>query len=76
MGRNHFVLRTGIGERATASLEDGSTVTLNTNSTLEINYTRLRRDVRLVAGQALFKVAHHTARPSSSPPPRREVVAS
>ena len=34
MQRDHFVLHTGIGERATASLEDGSTVTLNTNSTL------------------------------------------
>ena len=60
---DHLVLRTGIGERATASLEDGSTVILNTNSVLEINYSRLRRDVRLVAGQVLFKVAHDTARP-------------
>ena len=73
--RNHFVLRTGIGERATASLEDDSTVTLNTNSTLEINYTRLRRDVRLVAGQALFKVAHDTARPFVVAAAAREVVA-
>jgi transmembrane sensor len=60
---DHLVLRTGTGERATASLEDGSTVVLNTNSILEINYSRLRRDVRLVAGQVLFKVAHDTARP-------------
>jgi transmembrane sensor len=60
---DRLVLRTGVGERATASLEDGSTVILNTNSVLEINYTRLRRDVRLVAGQVLFKVAHDTARP-------------
>jgi transmembrane sensor len=75
MDRNHFVLRTGIGERATASLEDGSTVTLNTNSTLEINYTRLRRDVRLLAGQALFKVAHDTARPFVVAAAAREVVA-
>src|SRR5207253_8316893 len=61
--RDHIVLRTGIGERATASLADGSTVVLNTNSILEINYSKLRRDVRLVAGQVLFKVAHDTARP-------------
>jgi transmembrane sensor len=60
---DHLVLRTGVGERATASLEDGSTVVLNTNSVLEINYSKLRRDVRLVAGQVLFKVAHDTARP-------------
>jgi transmembrane sensor len=75
MSRDHFVLRTGIGERATASLEDGSTVTLNTNSILEINYTRLRRDVRLIAGQALFKVAHDTARPFIVAAANRQVVA-
>lgn len=75
MQREHFVLRTGIGERATATLEDGSAVTLNTNSTLEINYTRLRRDVRLLTGQALFKVAHDTARPFVVAAAAREVVA-
>ena len=73
--RNHFVLRTGIGERATASLQDGSTVTLDTNSALEINFTRLRRDVRLITGQALFKVAHNTARPFVVAAAAREVVA-
>jgi transmembrane sensor len=75
MQRDHFVLRTGVGERATATLEDGSTVTLNTGTTLEINFTRLRRDVRLVAGQALFKVAHDTARPFVVAAAAREVVA-
>lgn len=75
MQRDHFMLRTGVGERATATLEDGSTVTLNTNSTLEINFTRLRRDVRLIAGQALFKVAHDTGRPFVVAAAAREVVA-
>jgi transmembrane sensor len=74
-GREHIVLRTGIGERATASLEDGSTVMLNTNSVLEINYSRLRRDVRLVGGQVLFKVAHDAARPFVVAAANREVVA-
>ena len=73
--RDQLVLRTGIGERATATLDDGSTVVLNTNSILEINYTRLRRDVRLVAGQALFKVAHDTARPFVVAAANHEVVA-
>jgi transmembrane sensor len=72
---DHIVLRTGIGERATASLEDGSTVVLNTNSILEINYSKLRRDVRLVAGQVLFKVAHDTARPFVVAAANHEVVA-
>jgi transmembrane sensor len=73
--RDHIVLRTGVGERATASLEDGSTVVLNTNSILEINYSRLRRDVRLVAGQVLFRVAHDTARPFVVAAANHEVVA-
>jgi transmembrane sensor len=74
-GRDQLVLRTGVGERATATLEDGSTVVLNTNSVLEINYSRLRRDVRLLAGQALFKVAHDTARPFVVAAANHEVVA-
>ena len=73
--RDHIVLRTGIGQRATATLEDGSLVTLNTNSVLEINYTHKRRDVRLVAGQVLFKVAHDTARPFTVAAAGRQVVA-
>ena len=72
---DQITLRTGIGERATATLDDGSTVLLNTNSILEINYTRLRRDVRLVAGQVLFKVAHDTARPFVVAAANHEVVA-
>ena len=73
--RDHIVLRTGVGERATATLEDGSTVILNTSSILEINYSKLRRDVRLVAGQVLFKVAHDTARPFIVAAANHEVVA-
>ncbi|HEX8938123.1 MAG TPA: FecR domain-containing protein [Sphingomicrobium sp.] len=73
--RDQITLRTGIGERATATLDDGSTVVLNTNSTLEINYTRLRRDVRLLAGQVLFKVAHDAARPFVVAAANHEVVA-
>ncbi len=73
--RDHIVLRTGVGERATATLEDGSSVVLNTNSVLEINYSKLRRDVRLVAGQVLFKVAHDTARPFIVAAANHEVVA-
>jgi transmembrane sensor len=73
--RDHIVLRTGVGERATALLADGSTVVLNTNSILEINYSKLRRDVRLVAGQVLFKVAHDTARPFVVAAANHQVVA-
>lgn len=72
---DRIVFRTSVGERATATLEDGSTVVLNTSSILEINYSELRRDVRLVAGQALFKVAHDPARPFIVAAASHEVVA-
>ncbi len=74
---NHdrIVFRTSVGERATATLEDGSTVVLNTNSILEINYSKMRRDVRLIAGQALFKVAHDSERPFVVAAANHEVVA-
>ncbi|MES1199973.1 MAG: FecR domain-containing protein [Pseudomonadota bacterium] len=54
--RAHYSTR--IGERLTATLDDGSVVTLNTNSELRIRYSKQTRRVELVRGQALFKVAH------------------
>jgi transmembrane sensor len=75
MGRDHLVLRTGVGERATATLADGSTVILNTSSVLEVNFSSARRDIRLVAGQVLFKVAHDTARPFIDAAADRQVIA-
>jgi transmembrane sensor len=54
---------TKVGERREFTLPDGSRVALNTGSTLEVAYSRDRRDVRLLAGQALFHVAKDKARP-------------
>lgn len=54
---------TRIGERREFTLPDGSRVALNTGSTLEIDYSTERRDVRLLAGQALFHVAKEKDRP-------------
>jgi transmembrane sensor len=52
------VYRTAIGERSTATLPDGSVVTLNTDTVLRVAFTDKVRGVRLVRGQALFDVAH------------------
>lgn len=49
---------TAIGERRRVILDDGSVVTLNTGSVLEVAFTAARRDLRLLDGQALFEVAH------------------
>ena len=54
---------TAIGERSTITLSDGSTVTLNTNSRIEVDFQTAQRDIALVRGQALFEVAKDAARP-------------
>jgi transmembrane sensor len=51
------VHRTGVGERLTLTLPDGSVATLNTDSILKVAYSGGERGVRLVRGQALFEVA-------------------
>lgn len=54
---------TGVGERSTLSLPDGSVAILNTDSQLEVAYAADQRIVRLVRGQAIFEVAKDAARP-------------
>jgi transmembrane sensor len=55
--------QTEIGEQRSVLLDDGSLVTLNTASEIEVKYSDHRRLVRLVRGEALFKVAHERERP-------------
>lgn len=54
---------TGFGEQRSILLADGSRVTLNTASHMEVSFHRNRRVVALLAGEALFQVAHDPARP-------------
>jgi transmembrane sensor len=54
---------TGIGEQRTVQLSDGSTVELNARSTIEVHLTEHQRDLTLVEGQALFRVAKDKQRP-------------
>jgi len=60
---NVALYRTGIGERRVVALQDGSKVTLNTASTVEVAFTAHERRVRLVRGEALFEVAHDASKP-------------
>jgi len=55
--------QTGIGQRATVTLPDGTVVTLNTDSRLRTRGSADRRLVYLDRGQAFFKVAHDKAHP-------------
>jgi transmembrane sensor len=54
---------TRIGETQIVPLADGSVVTLNTNSKIQVHYTQERREIRLVQGEALFDVAKNKKRP-------------
>lgn len=55
--------QTAVGERSTVTLPDGSVMTLNTASVAQVAYARSERGVRLLAGQAMFNVAHDRATP-------------
>jgi len=54
---------TAVGEQRTAKLDDGSIVYLNTDTQIEVRYTKEERDIRLVKGEALFVVEHDPLRP-------------
>ena len=55
--------QTKVGEQRSMVLADGTRVTLNTNSKIEVRLASNRRVIDLVQGQALFEVAHDAERP-------------
>lgn len=57
------VYETAVGGQQVAMLDDGSRVSLNTDSRIAILYTDGERRVRLERGEAMFEVAHDAARP-------------
>jgi transmembrane sensor len=67
---------TGIGERRTVRLADGSRIELNTGSLVEVAYSPAGRDVRLIGGQALFRVARDSSRPFAVLAGDRRIVAT
>ena len=54
---------TALGERRTETLADGSQIVLNTDSSLEVRYSRGRRELALLRGEAQFEVARDASRP-------------
>lgn len=56
-------ISTRIGEVLRVPLEDGSIVTLNSDSAIEVAFQQSRRLLRLFRGEALFEVAHDALRP-------------
>jgi transmembrane sensor len=54
---------TAIGQQKKITLADGSSVILNTNSRLNVDFAAAHRDVHLVRGEAYFEVVHDKTRP-------------
>lgn len=67
--------QTGIGEQRFTILEDGSQVTLNTNSQLSVHFTGRTREITLLEGEAMFDIAHDAAKPFIVHVDSREVRA-
>jgi transmembrane sensor len=57
------LLQTKVGEQRSVLLEDGSRVTLNTASKIEVRLQANHRVVELLQGEVLFEVAHDAQRP-------------
>ncbi len=54
---------TRVGEQRDVLLSDGSRITLNTNTSLNVRYSRTRRYIELERGEALFSVQHDAKSP-------------
>lgn len=52
-----------VGELKKVTLQDGSILTMNTQTQLRVHYTGERRDISLIRGEAMFTVAHDATRP-------------
>jgi transmembrane sensor len=68
--------QTGTGERRVVTLSDGSSLSLDTMTRVEVRYTRQSRELRLVSGRAKFQVAKNALRPFSVSAADKVVVAT
>lgn len=62
-GLNRVLLSTNIGEQLTRQLVDGSTIEVNTDSEIRVEFSDNQRSIYLLRGQAMFDVAHDETRP-------------
>jgi transmembrane sensor len=63
MGRGASPIATQVGEQRILTLDDGTRVSLNTDTRIVVEQDSTRRRVRLVNGEALFDVAKDPRRP-------------
>ena len=62
-GRETQTIKTGIGEQKVLALSDGSQLTIDANSHLNVRFDRKARDIEVVKGRAHFSVAKDRKRP-------------
>ena len=67
--------RAAVGERYAVTLDDGTALTLNTDSRAAVRFDGHTRQVRLLQGQALFEVAKDAHRPFVVTAGQRTVTA-
>ncbi|MBC2775654.1 FecR family protein [Rhizobium sp. AQ_MP] len=65
----------GTNEMPVHTLQDGSVVQLNASSAIAVDFTGERRVIRLLQGQAFFKVAHAPERPFTVVAGEAEITA-
>jgi transmembrane sensor len=70
------IYQTHLAERRVVTLDDGSTLSLDSQSEVAVRYTRNARELVLVRGQARFDVAHDAERPFSVEAADRKVIAT
>jgi transmembrane sensor len=63
LGGHETIYSTGVGERRTIALEDGTRIELNASSRLGVRFDRHARHVRMGDAQAFFDVAKDPGRP-------------
>jgi transmembrane sensor len=67
---------TGLGERRVVMLDDGSKVSLDSQTVVQVRYSADARRLRLKRGQARFDVSHNAGRPFSVDAGDRTVIAT
>lgn len=67
--------RTGIGERRVVGLSDGSQISMDSDTRIEVDYSQTARTLTLDRGRARFDVAHDTSRPFTVTAGSETVVA-
>jgi len=66
---------TAVGEQRSVKLTDGSVVTLNTDSRVELRFSAQAREIQLSKGEAVFVAQHDAARPFAVVTDTARVVA-